>query len=82
MHCIDPDHRPEVSGNLERFLLNPHGEADGMMLTDATGIHFPLHMAEDVCRAVSGKKAPVRVRGIGPRKEKAHGHGREAACRS
>ena len=82
MDWIDPDHLPEVSGNLERFLLNPHGEANGMMLTDATGLHFPLQRAEDVCRAISGKKAQARVRGIGPRKEKAHGHGREAACRS
>jgi hypothetical protein len=82
MHRIDPDRLPEVSRKLERFLLDADGEADVMMLTGGTEIHFPLHMAEDVCRAVSGKKAQARCRGIGPRKEKAHGHGREAACRS
>jgi hypothetical protein len=79
MHCIDPDRLPEVSRKLERFLLDADGEADVMMLTGGTEIHFPLHMAEDVCRAVSGKKAQVRCP---RRKEKAHGHGKEAACRS
>lgn len=67
MHWIDPDHLPEVSGNFERFLLNPHGEADGMMLTDGTEVHFPPHMAKDVRRAVNGKNAPVSIRGVRPR---------------
>jgi hypothetical protein len=38
-----------------------------MMLTDGTEVHFPPHMARDVCRAVSGKNAPVHVRGVRPR---------------
>ena len=29
MHWIDPAHLPETKGKVDRFLLNPHGDADG-----------------------------------------------------
>ena len=51
MHWLDPDHLPEISGTFERFLLNPHGDADGMILSDGTEVHFPPSYAPRSDRA-------------------------------
>ena len=68
MHWLDPDYLPEVSGMFERFLINPHGDADGMMLTDGTEVHFPPHMSAELCAAIrAGEKTKVKVRGVRPR---------------
>jgi hypothetical protein len=68
MHWLDPDYLPEVSGTFERFLINPRGEADGMMLTDGTEVHFPPHLSAELCAAIrSGEKTKVKVRGVRPR---------------
>ena len=44
MHWLDPDYLPELNATIDRFLPNPHGGADGMILTDGTEVHFPPHM--------------------------------------
>ena len=41
MHWLDPDDLPEITGTVARFLLNPHGETDGMILADGSEVHFP-----------------------------------------
>ena len=55
MHWLDPDYLPEISGTFERFLLNPHGDADGMILADGTEVHFPPHMSPELRAAHSGR---------------------------
>jgi hypothetical protein len=68
MHWLDPDYLPETSGVFERFLLNPHGEADGMILADGTEIHFPPHMSAELCAAIDkGERPKLKVRGVRPR---------------
>jgi hypothetical protein len=68
MRWLDPDYLPETSGVFERFLLNPHGDADGMMLTDGTEIHFPPHMSAEVIAAIGPSERPkIKVRGVRPR---------------
>ena len=68
MHWLDPDYLPETSGVFERFLLNPRGDADGMMLTDGTEIHFPPHMSVELCAAVRPSERPkIKVRCVRPR---------------
>jgi hypothetical protein len=67
MHWLDPDYLPEVSGTFERFLINPQGDADGMILTDGTEVHFPPHMAANLCAAIRpGETTKVKVRGVRP----------------
>jgi hypothetical protein len=66
MHWIDPDHLPETSGVVDCFLQNTKGEADGLILTDGTEIHFPPHMAGDVISALR-PGGTVTVRGVRPR---------------
>ena len=66
MHWIDSAHLPETKGTLDRFLLNPHSEADGLLLTDGMEVHFPPHMSKPVVAAFkSGDK--VKIRGVRPR---------------
>src|SRR5882757_4633417 len=67
MHWLDPDYLPEVCSTFERFLISPHGDADGMILTDGTEVHFPPHMSAEVCAAMSGEQRTVKVRGVRPR---------------
>lgn len=66
MHWIDPDHLPETSGLVDCFLVNVKGEADGLVLTDGTEIHFPPHLGRAVLDAVR-PGTMVRVRGVRPR---------------
>jgi hypothetical protein len=68
MHWIDPNSLPEISGRFERFLLNPHGEADGMILADGAEVHFPPHLGKEVRAAVDeDAKAALRIFGVRPR---------------
>ena len=58
MHWLDPDYLPEISGTFERFLLNLHGDADGMILADGTEVHFPPHMSAELCAAIRPGRNP------------------------
>jgi len=69
MHWIDPDSLPEVSGTVERFLLNPHGEVDGfVMMRDGIAIvvHTPPHMEDELTRLVKPGDC-VGVHAVKPR---------------
>jgi len=66
MKWLDPDHLPPVTSSVERFLLNPHGDADGMILENGLEVHFPPHLSEPVCAAIKPGDT-VRVFGVRPR---------------
>lgn len=66
MHWIDPDYLPETEGVLDQFLINPHGEIDGFLLTDGLEVHVPPHLSSKLARELRPGGA-VRVRGIRPR---------------
>jgi hypothetical protein len=53
---------PIVSGSVSRFLINPHGEIDGLLLADRTIVKFPPHMAAELVAAVKVNDT-VSVRG-------------------
>jgi hypothetical protein len=70
MHWIDPDFLPDIKGRVERFIVNPHGEIDGLILTydgdKALLVHVPPHLDREIEAAVrSGDE--LRVRGVRPR---------------
>jgi len=66
MHWIDPDHLPEITGIVDQFLVNKHGEADGFLLTDGEEVHVPPHLSARLLRdVVPGSQ--VKVRGVRPR---------------
>lgn len=65
MHWIDPTCLPETRGKVTRFLLNPHGEIDGLLVGERQ-VHVPPHLSKQLARHVAlGDE--VRVRGIKPR---------------
>src|SRR5438046_6159532 len=66
MHWIDPDHLPEITGTLDQFLVNKHGEADGFLLTDGGEVHVPPHLSSRLLRDLR-PGSQVRVRGVRPR---------------
>ncbi len=35
---------PSIAGRVEHYLLTPHGEVDGLLLTDGTVVKFPPHL--------------------------------------
>lgn len=57
---------PVVTGRVQRWLVNPNGEVDGLLLADGTQVGFPPHLSADVQGAlkigdsveVSGWRAP------------------------
>jgi hypothetical protein len=66
MHWIDPDCLPETVGRVDLFLLNRHGEVDGMILADGTEVHLPPHMGPDIVGALRPGSL-VKVRAVRPR---------------
>ena len=66
MHWIDPDYLPEITGTVDQFLVNQHGEADGFLLTDGEEVHVPPHLSARLLRDVR-PGSEVRVRGVRPR---------------
>lgn len=66
MHWIDPDCLPETRGVVDRFLMNPHGKLDGLILRGARQVHFRPHMSAWAARHIKvGDR--IRIRGIKPR---------------
>jgi hypothetical protein len=66
MHWIDPDHLPEITGTVDQFLVNTHGEADGFLLTDGEEVHVPPHLSARLLRDVRPGSL-VKIRGVRPR---------------
>jgi len=66
MHWLDPAHLPETKGLLDRFLINSHGDADGLLLQDGKEIHFPPHMGKAVVAAFKFGEM-ITVHGVRPR---------------
>jgi hypothetical protein len=70
MHWIDHDFLPDICGTVDRFIVNPHGEVDGLVLMYEPNrflfVHLPPHLGPEITSAVAQGDA-VRVRGIRPR---------------
>lgn len=65
MQWIDPASLPETRGKVTHFLLNPHGELDGLVV-GARQVHVPPHLSKQLARHVALGDT-VRVRGVKPR---------------
>jgi hypothetical protein len=46
-----------VNGRVARWLLNPNGEVDGLLLADGTQVAFPPHLSAALTEAVKAKDA-------------------------
>ncbi len=63
MHWIDPTSLPALSGEVERFIINPHGDLDGLVLAGDQLVHFPPHLSEAVTAAIHPGDT-IRVHGV------------------
>jgi hypothetical protein len=54
---------PTVAGQVQQYLLTPHGEVDGLLLSDGTVVKFPPHLGSALTSAV-GPGDPVTVIGF------------------
>jgi hypothetical protein len=43
---------PLIQGQVTQYLMNLHGEVDGLLLSDGTQVNFPPHMAKDLVDTV------------------------------
>jgi hypothetical protein len=63
MHWIDPACLPETRGMVRQFLLNPHGEIDGVVLGKDRQVHLPPHLSQKLAKHIAvGDR--VKVRGV------------------
>ena len=69
MHWIDPDHLPKTEGTVDRFLINLHGEIDGILLASGMEVHVPPHLSGEI-RAAVKPGASITVYGVRPRQAK------------
>jgi hypothetical protein len=53
----------QSQGSVERYLINPHGDVDGLLLSNGMQIHFPPHMGDELVAAVKPTDA-VSVEGF------------------
>lgn len=53
---------PVMEGRVSRFLINPYGEVDGLMVGDRTVVKFPPHLSQTLQNAVRPGQS-VRVFG-------------------
>lgn len=66
MHWFGTDQLPHVTSDVERFLLNLRGDADGMMLANGLEVHFPAYFSAEV-RAAVREGDRVTIYGVVPR---------------
>ena len=52
----------EVEGTIAQYLMNPHGEVDGLLLSNGIQVHFPPHMEKSLV-AVAKPQDVVRAEG-------------------
>jgi hypothetical protein len=63
---------PIVTGVVTRFLVNPFGEVDGLLLESGTLVTFPPHMEQELTTAIKpGDSVTVRGQPTGPTQVKA-----------
>jgi hypothetical protein len=70
MHWIDPNCLPETQGAVEGFIVNRHGEIDGLLLAgprpSSLLVCMPPHLAASIEAQVKHGDT-IRVRGVRPR---------------
>lgn len=57
---------PTVTGTVQQYLLNPHGEVDGLLLSDGTVVKFPPHLGIALATSIKAGDAVTAVGFIGP----------------
>lgn len=65
-HAIGAQTAPSVTGTVQQYLLNPHGEVDGLLLSDGTVVKFPPHLGMTLATSMKTGDAVTVVGFLGP----------------
>jgi hypothetical protein len=57
---------PSVSGTVQQYLLTPHGEVDGLLLSDGTVVKFPPHLGAALASNVKPGDTVTAIGFLGP----------------
>jgi hypothetical protein len=57
---------PSLTGTVERYLLTPHGEVEGLLLSDGTTVQFPPHLGTALASTVRPGDAVTVIGFLGP----------------
>jgi len=66
MRWINPDSLSPIKSKVSRFLFNPQGDSDGMLLTNGMEAHFPPHLSKKMLETIQQGEA-VTLYGVKPR---------------
>jgi hypothetical protein len=66
MYRLEKDQLPHVTSGVDHFLVNPHGDTDGLVLTNGLEVHFPPHLSAEVLAVVRAGDR-VTIYGVVPR---------------
>jgi hypothetical protein len=66
MYSLGMDDVPHVTSGVDRFLVNPHGDTDGLVLTNGLEVHFPPYFSTEALAVVRAGDR-VTVYGVVPR---------------
>jgi hypothetical protein len=68
MPLLNVDQMPYVTSSVERFLVNPEGNADGMILVNGVEVYFAPHLSAAVLTAIQAGDR-ITVYGVLPMAE-------------
>src|SRR5216684_3827199 len=57
---------PSVSGTVQQYLLNPHGELEGILLKEGAVVRFPPHLSAALAATIKPGDAVTVVGFFGP----------------
>jgi hypothetical protein len=66
MYNLELGELSHVTSGVDHFLVNPHGDTDGLVLTNGLEVRFPLHFSAEVLAVVRAGDR-VTVYGVVPR---------------
>jgi hypothetical protein len=52
MQAVNDEQLPHVTSSVERFLINPDGNADGMILLNGVEVYFAPYLSDEVLMAI------------------------------
>jgi hypothetical protein len=66
MYSMEMGELPHVTSGVDRFLVNPLGDTDGLVLTNGLEVHFPPHISAEVLSVVRAGDR-ITIYGVVPR---------------
>jgi hypothetical protein len=66
MYSMEMSELPHVTSGVDRFLVNPRGDTDGLVLTNGLEVHFPPHILAEVLAVVRAGDR-ITIYGVVPR---------------